>query len=809
MDALDKGLRDMPFGFASAMSIVSDVDAANQPLYDAYVGQLVGQYGLDFGDSCWLRWHGVENRSGAVVAHSLGFFSDSFTDGHERSASEFRQARTLYHSINEYHAGNLEHFHSYLPYGPRVIWMRTIEREGHRLRAPYAQYERRGAYHCRDFQVMAVCVRPAAGELVGARVALLAGSQRVELLPGEIVVGRQDPEQQFFVVPEGERFGLARLEAVEIEGCPADAVGSIMLLDGYSDIVLDRLHRLRREYGISPSLVTEHSGVHFRSGTRALKQDQEMARYLESQPDATTGALNGTYRTSDGRLVFSTEADVDGSFGLTLPYVVRDLDVRFMVPVAGGHAQGWARDEVVKPLTARNGTKVYQARRTMPVVDPVQYPHLNPGRTWQDNFTLRLSQALDGAEASPGAYWPIYTHLGAVPRETRAALVEADPANVHGIPSPYFEESALARLSTSVFGRGASHKMPRVWLASASMVYDHALIRQSIEPHVKRVGANRLDITSWDDPVLGRRLPVGPTQLYGQTFYVEDPINAEVRLDGAILDHIVRNPPDETGKPSVTIAACGVEAPIFQQLDPLLKAPDVRVEGGTWHWDNGIAPGGILTLGEGGRAEVIIPMHGWSLMGAQLLRYTLQRDDDSQAAVILETQSGAVFAFGDAAVAGPSVTASRGLTHPSGRREIAPFHDLTWHDEASTALPSHALSMVRLVASGKPGAAARFADIALLRPQSRTNAGRPTGWVVVGSLGAQWKGHVVRLQPTEKDDPVQEVLPDQHGWFCFNRVPEGLYRLSATGPKGERIDRRGAMIEVSRDVFGLLLEREA
>ena len=127
MDALDKGLRDMPFGFASAMSIVSDVDAANQPLYDAYVGQLVGQYGLDFGDSCWLRWHGVENRSGAVVAHSLGFFSDSFTDGHERSASEFRQARTLYHSINEYHAGNLEHFHSYLPYGPRVIWMRTIE----------------------------------------------------------------------------------------------------------------------------------------------------------------------------------------------------------------------------------------------------------------------------------------------------------------------------------------------------------------------------------------------------------------------------------------------------------------------------------------------------------------------------------------------------------------------------------------------------------------------------------------------------------------------------------------------------------
>ncbi|MDF8332089.1 hypothetical protein [Novosphingobium cyanobacteriorum] len=801
----ESGVRDMPFGFASAMSIVSDVDAANQPLYAAYVGQIVGRYGLDFGDSCWLRWHGVEARSGAVLAHSLAFFTDSFTDGSERPAAEFRQVRTLNHNVNEYLSGNLEHFHSYLPYGPRVVWMRAIERDGDRLRAPAAQYARRGAYHCRDFQVMAACLRPAEGQaLDGARVTLVARTRRLELAPAEVVVARQDAEQRFYTVPERERFALSELEAVEIEGCPADAVGSIMLLDGYSDIVLDRLHRLRRDYGISPSLVTEHSGVHFRSDARALVQDQEMARYLEADTGATTGALNGRYRAADGRLVFSTEADVDGSFGRTLPEVVRDLDVRFMVPVAGGRGDGWPRDEVVGPLTARNGATVYQARRTMPALDPVQYPHLNSGRTWQDSFAVRLSQALDGAESAPGDYWPLYTHLGAVPQETRTALMAAEPANVHGIPSPYLDESVIGRLSASVFGKGEAGA--RIWLASASMVYDHALIRQSIERHVTRSGANRIDIASWDDPVLGRRLPVAPTQLYGQTFYVDDAAVAEVRLDGVVLDQIVRNRPDETGRPSVTVAACGVEVAVFHRLDPFARSADVCVDGGAWRWLDGDEPMGELTLGAAGRAEMVIPMHGWALMGAQLLRYSLLRDAGVQAAVVLETLDGARFLFGDLAVDG-SPTASRALTHPAGLREIAPFHDLVWHDAASTALPSHPLQSVRLIATGAPGAVVRFADMALLRPQSRTTVGRAPGWVVVGSLGARWKDCVVRLHPV--DGAAQEALPDQNGWFCFTGVPDGIYRLCAVGPTGERVDRRGALIEVGRDVFDLLLDREA
>ena len=63
----------------------------------------------------------------------------------------------------------------------------------------------------------------------------------------------------------------------------------------------------------------------------------------------------------------------------------------------------------------------------------------------------------------------------------------------------------------------------------------------------ERPELNIVLIRSWIDPVLQKRLPRSPAQLHGLTFYVEDPEQAEVRLDGRLIETLTRNGPIEPG----------------------------------------------------------------------------------------------------------------------------------------------------------------------------------------------------------------------------------------------------------------------
>ncbi len=72
----DKGIRQLPYGFDSAVAVVSDVDGSTRARYAGYVGMLVDELGLDFGDSSWMLWE----RSGPRE-RGLGFFSPYLTQG--------------------------------------------------------------------------------------------------------------------------------------------------------------------------------------------------------------------------------------------------------------------------------------------------------------------------------------------------------------------------------------------------------------------------------------------------------------------------------------------------------------------------------------------------------------------------------------------------------------------------------------------------------------------------------------------------------------------------------------------------------
>ena len=146
----------------------------------------------------------------------------------------------------------------------------------------------------------------------------------------------------------------------------------------------------------------------------------------------------------------------------------------------------------------------------------------------------------------PCPTWPIYTHLGAL----------ADKR----IPHPYFEQGPLLAFQDRVLNiSGSVPGHARLWFSRASVIYDYALILRGIGAHVTRRTANHIAIASWHDDVLTKTLPRSPGQLYGLIFYVDEPAEAKVELDGEAIETLFRNRPDETGRSSVTIAECDIK----------------------------------------------------------------------------------------------------------------------------------------------------------------------------------------------------------------------------------------------------------
>ena len=150
------GMRELPYPFRAAIALASDVDKSTVYRFGKYVGQLVKQHGLDFGDSCWLHW-GINSGSAG-----LGFLTpiltvqkaDTFTDG---------PVFDLYEALREYHKGTFDHLHSLLPRGPRVCVLTDIQRDGRWItaRLPKQELTRendRHLYATFGFWVMGVTV---------------------------------------------------------------------------------------------------------------------------------------------------------------------------------------------------------------------------------------------------------------------------------------------------------------------------------------------------------------------------------------------------------------------------------------------------------------------------------------------------------------------------------------------------------------------------------------------------------------------------------------------------------------------------
>jgi hypothetical protein len=807
-------IRPFPYPFASALTVVSDVDGSSKARYDGYIGDIVRRYGLDFGDSMWLRTSCESPASDIPIANGLGFFSRFYGLGNNEVERTFLRVRTLFESLAEYHAGNVDHFHAYLSKGPRVAVLEGGETGPDGVAFSLTEYESQGFWRCADAYIDAVCVvARGAPESAVESVTVTERGGRVTVYDRRAPAPNSDTGEALamFAAPGSveDDLPLPRLDDIVRVAVNGQAeIVRVLLVSGSGHVFLDRLKYLRDRFNVETPLVTEHSAFHMRSALMAARRDGEQDKYLAEHP-RVVAALSGTHATPEKALVFSTDADDPRSVSRVLPELSSELEVRFMIPQAATNNAGFSIDRVIAPLSTRAGVVVYQAHRTLPnILEAADKNRFDGTFSRQENFHTRIDKALDMAETMPGLYWPIYTHLGGI----------TAPVADHLLPSPYFQGDTLARLQDRVYNVSGSVKpIARVWMSRSSTFYDYILMRRSIAEHAKLSDPNTVEITSWHDPVLNKMLPRSPAQLYGLTFYVADPARAKVLLDGKPVRLLARNAADETGRLSVTVCEAEIRHLVFGALDPLQKAGlEAQLTGGNWRFtraEKGIPAFGRLTLTRGQSASFTIPMHGWGAVGSQLLGLIGRRSKSGAMGLVLETVDGGRFFFGDRALLakiGP-VTAHYVLEYDQGtglREMVAPFHCLTWAEGsvAGGPMPNHPLASITLHCAGGRGAYADFGDLALLRPRATSrNHGEEKSYCLGGVVPGFKPGQTVQAQAEDKSDAIATTV-DQRGWFCFPNLPEGIYDVWTDGEAGKIHDRRGPLVELRSDVMTLKLK---
>ena len=189
----EAGIREFPYPFASLVSIASDIDSSTADRYRCYQSLLVKKHGLDFGDSAHLH-----RRS---VLGGLGFLSPTFNEGRRDPAEDFWRIFSLDETVEEYHRGNIDHYHGFLARGPRVMPLHGFRVEDGVARISPPVGDKLGNYGIGESHVHAVMVVAPPEVIKGCRLVTLrvAGPGASDVLvfepqPADDVRTRMAPE---------------------------------------------------------------------------------------------------------------------------------------------------------------------------------------------------------------------------------------------------------------------------------------------------------------------------------------------------------------------------------------------------------------------------------------------------------------------------------------------------------------------------------------------------------------------------------------------------------------------------------------
>jgi hypothetical protein len=389
-------------------------------------------------------------------------------------------------------------------------------------------------------------------------------------------------------------------------------------------------------------------------------------------------------------------------------------------------------------------------------------------------------------------------------------------------------EAQLRRLAEYYYGFdphiGARR---RVWVAPAGSAARYGFLQPQVAREARVDAArSRVTVPSWTDPVTGRTVPdpvVPQRDLQGITVYVPDAMRASASVAGRETLSFTRNPPDETGSPSITFVDDTAPTVVVGRV-PLGEGGRVLVAGGRWD-ESGPRPGaaqvpigrGVLTAAADGAALVRWNPSELELRNVGHLRIAYRKHGDGAGAgegpgrffVLLRLADGGdVLAAEDPqALAADRASSWRLDPGPSAdgwHVVVLPVAGLRWPRTVS-GRPPLPLGRVREVQFGLTGPAAgerlELAEISALRPDG--TAAPPDDRKLVAGQVRRADGQPAAHTPVELTTlggPSLETLTDESGYYAFPGQPSGaIVRLAAAAGGGRCYPARGRWVEIRKD----------
>lgn len=578
-------IRKWPYPFSHVITYSSDADMM-QPWYGAAFHNLVNnQLGLSLSDSMW-------------VSASRGRLAYLFEGSHERNtqATNSRQDTSFGLLVREWHRGNIDHFHSW----QGDSWVRLLDEMIPSLAV--------------GSQETITEVRKVPSQLASSRYTVLRlvfnnrppadlnvlatdtdgrtahfkriGEHRISIVDGDISVSLMAylPDTDYVVLSD-PAFSLGRMEGLRLWAPSCVQECDLKLLrverDGFSREVAATQLPFLEALNIRPAFLTSHGGY--------------------------TYAQNFAYRRCCAPLP-ATPGTVFEEFGVSRslsPGAAREMSPNYHEDLLAklGVLAVWPIRSDIGLTAVEPGASLYIARLPGSKLYAVPRTHLSSGFNIQsvEQFVESVdrlspvplgrksaghfcSSAVSCGHFSSGGTIGLLSDMGLAMVE-QEKLVEHHwythfGTVIYDAEAPPTEDTPLRENVAVALGRLASYQYQqndqfdfsrRVWVPPvASLVRYQVTLQGLAENTVVDQSTSQVRITSWIDPVTGRRVPdlsAGTRDLHGATIYVPNANDATILVDDKPINTFVRNDRDSTGQLSVTIVGDNAATPIIGTVD--------------------------------------------------------------------------------------------------------------------------------------------------------------------------------------------------------------------------------------------------
>ena len=840
-------VRDLPYPFHQVVSFSDDADEL-KPWHGAAIHRVFNQeLGLPVTDSLWP--HGSDRLSTMFLGPDRLNRTPTGVDGLPAYALLLR----------EWHRGNIDQFHGWQEdssFQLRNVFEPSI---------PLASAQTTITIPPADSDVTNEQRQNVRLYLNGeppADLSVTLSDRTGQMLtygPDQVAKGRNvqlKKDSKFtiveFIIPtEGDTFNHLALNAglldhvtLSAPSCTSGCTVSVMRVerDDFSRQTVMAEAPILADWNIRPALLTSHGG-------NTLAQDFGVAGKYYEVPRSPGTIFN------DASVVVRREAHAtDETSHAFHADILKTLGVEGIwsyFPADPSHYFGPLKNDFEKPLPPLTNT--YPGFYNVPRTTTGNFDrsssdafandlgHLLPTLSYEDRKDLYCGERCDSAQGDSLAllvassvemihngdtvrhFW--YTHFGS--GGSKFLHTTAEPV------TPVIRQW-MQRLANLVYNfDGTVPDSQRVWSPPGSTWVRYQQMRNAVASHIEfNEKDSRITIMPWFDSVTGKMLPdprAGSRDLHGLTLYVTDPMKTRVYVGETELHAFTRNPPDETGKASITLVDDNSPSAVLDHV-ALFEKGEVSIDNGEAQERQPQAndPDGSkilsLTADTTGRAEVLFRpsrLEFWNTSHIQLALRKLDHSISKRNAAAGNIEIDLMMDDGKIVSINEQDTPELELL-PSSQWHISPVaisndwrfetldvSALDWPDTTIASkefnrppLPLGKVKSVRIaLVNAKPGTVLELADLRALRPNPNGEAD-DGGKLVAGRVTKDGQTGLaqVKIRATSSTSGLIKTVTNEDGYFFLPHRQKGETLSIMARINGQNCAiEQGRRIEISKN----------